>query len=466
MDRSRAGCCGHCCRDSGRRAKLSWPLDTIYKPWTGLHLRDQGCQAPPTQIPAPDTFVSHSTEGLRGTVSTRARRTASRGGRTDPPLEVFTPAFYSETRRQCESRNLDLETILPCTPLQEAMLASPAQEGGGAYVNKMLFRLRTTPEKMQSVCQTMCQRHGILRTFFVTTDSANFSIAQAILRDHTIAWSRLSAQNCSVESCVEDQAQALPLPINSFQPPVSFAIIDKGGASFLSFVCHHALYDGGAMCRLLFEVEQLSLGADLQPAPSYAPFLEQALSLPPTVDEFWGEHLGGFRPTLLQMKSKSGALDHKQQTFTKTLEISLSELQKHSKVLGISLLNICQASWACVLSSALKSRDVCFGNVYNGRSALVDGIDELVAPCFNTIPLRVSLDGIKRGIDLMKTLQGLNPELLKYQFTPLRRIHKRLDLDGNHVFNTLLLLQQPVQPLDDEVWMLEKDEGEMDVCWH
>ncbi len=374
-------------------------------------------------------------------------------------LDVFSPAFYSETCQEFKGRNLVVQEILPCTPLQEAMLASPIR--GSAYVNKMVFRLRVPPDNMRQFWQTVCQRHGILRTCFVTTDNASHPIAQVVVGKYAPVWNRLLAQELSVDSCVEAQVKTLPPAINSFQPPVSFSAIVTDRVSFLSFVCHHALYDGEAMRRLLFEVEQLVLGGDLQAPPSYAQFLEQALSLPPSVDEFWKGHLENFQPILLQ--PRSGDLSQEQQTFAGTPGISLSELERSAKALGVSLSSIYQASWACVLSLILNTADLCFGNVFNGRSVAVDNIENLVAPCFNTVPLRVGLSTVKRNIDLIKTLQGLNPLFLKHQFTPLRRIQKQLGLEGNHIFNTLLLLQQRSRPLDGKIWTLEREEGEMDV---
>ncbi len=145
-------------------------------------------------------------------------------------------------------------------------------------------------------------------------------------------------------------------------------------------------------------------------------------------------------------------------------DVSPSELEHCAKGLGVSPLSIYQASWACVLSSILNTADVCFGNVVSGRAAPSDNVDELVAPCFNTLPMRVDLSRAKRGAGLVRLLHERNLAMLEYQFTPLRHIQKQVGLAGASLFDTLLLLQQPARHLDDSIWTLEKEDGDMEVC--
>ncbi|KAL2158785.1 hypothetical protein VTH06DRAFT_3977 [Thermothelomyces fergusii] len=71
----------------------------------------------------------------------------------------------------------------------------------------------------------------------------------------------------------------------------------------------------------------------------------------------------------------------------------------------------------------------------------------------------------QRNLELLKAFQALNAEMMEYQFTPRRRIQS-LDPRASgtpRLFDTLLLLQQSPRPLDQSIWTLERDEGEMDV---
>ncbi|KAM7189925.1 nonribosomal peptide synthase [Naviculisporaceae sp. PSN 640] len=368
------------------------------------------------------------------------------------------------------------ERILPCTPLQEAMLVA---SGRGSYLNAMLFRIIGSSESLVAAWKTMCKRHSILRTCFVSTENHRWPVAQAVLDDWEHPWLRFDQTQNDVKECVADHAKTLPNALDSFQPAVSFAIISKASDIYLSFICHHALYDGIAMERLLFEVEQVISGVHLLPPPPYEAFLHESLQSQSghSVD-FWLKHLGGHKPKLLtgfSLKADERKPDLSSQAITtRKLELSLSQINDLTRQLGVSLLSVAQSAWAVTLAKILQTDDVCFGNVLSGRTLAIDRIEELVAPCFNTVPLRMHLAQLgPRNLDLMKAFQALSAEVLQHQFTPLRRILQSLTppKEGHAggqsgrlvLFDSLLLLQHPPRPLDTAIWTLEMDDGSMDV---
>ncbi|KAK3350231.1 non-ribosomal peptide synthetase [Lasiosphaeria hispida] len=353
-----------------------------------------------------------------------------------------------------------VEKILPCTPLQEAMLAVSA--GRGSYLNRMLLRVNGDVSQLKGSWEAACERHGILRTCFVTTEEAQQPIAQVVLGDWQPPWHEFDASDAGIDECISKHVDTLPGAIDSLKPAISFAVINQHNAAYLSFVCHHALYDGVAIERLLFEVEQILSGSPLPSPPAYDEFLRESLSLPESTDSFWLQHLSGFKPSSMkQFKIERPA--RSSFTITKT-ELSLSLISGKAQQLGVSLLSLTQAAWAAVLATLFRTNDICFGNVVNGRTLPIERIDELVAPCFNTIPVRMDLSDKQRNVDLMKAFQSLTPNLIHHQFTPLRRVQSLASRSGSRrLFDTLLLFQQPSRELDESVWILERDDGEMDV---
>lgn len=385
-------------------------------------------------------------------------------------LDVFSQQFLSELQSNLQERGLpSTKPALPCMPLQEAMLVSPTR--GKSYVNRMLFRLTKHGDRIQVAWKEMCARQDILRTCFVTTDHATYPIAQVVLDTYTVPWLQLSTSATdSLDDLVEQHAQSLSNPVDSFQPPVSFAIIIDEKMPYLSFVCHHAIYDGEAMGRLLWEVEQVvhkisrePYSPILKPVPQFSTFLEQSLDLLPSSEKFWDGHLAGFKPKLL-LSDKSVGSETANGILTQSLDSRLSSIQDQAKHLGYSLLTACQAAWASTMSILLETDDICFGNIYNGRSVAIEDVDLLVAPCFNTLPVRADLSALQSNRDLLSYFQAQNPDLLLHQFTPLRQIQRKHS-NGRRLFDSLLLLQQPSRPLDKTIWTLERDDGEMDVSY-
>lgn len=377
-------------------------------------------------------------------------------------LDVFPYEYVDHIKEQMTARGLEAEKVLPCTPLQQAMLASSTNDT--SYLNKMLFRLNVDAGAMREHWSAMFRRHGILRTCFFSTSDREFAIAQGVLKAWEPEWLSFESPDGSLDETIRKHAETVPAAIDSCVPPVSLATIKAGQDTYLSFVCHHAMYDGVGISRLLEEIELLAYGCELQAAPAYEPFLQEILALPTSTDKFWRHHLQNLRPAPLPRVS---GIQDGRDVLTRLLDIPFSKIDSSLKSLNISLLSLLQSSWSTLLRVVLQSDDVCFGNVVNGRSGMVDRVDELVAPCFNTFPTRIDFKNSKRNIDVMKSFQSLSPELLQYQFTPLRRIQALCPTNGSRLFDTLLLLQQPSRPLDAALWTLERDDGEMDfplVC--
>lgn len=445
----------------------------------GVHLQDVGRWTPLTSLGLDSISAISVAKNLQGAFSHRmpisvilqntsiAKLATLLSGRAVETvlhrdgLDVFPPEFLEAIKRDANSKNLKVETILPCTPLQEAMLASSARDA--SYLNKMLFRLNIDSTTMRKYWSAMFRRHAILRTSFFSTGDRDHAIAQCVLKDWEPDWYTFDADATSLDEATSRHAATLPDPIDSCMPPVSLATIRKGSLLYMSFISHHAMYDGVAMSRLLEEIEQIASGLELPQPPSYQPFLQEVLALPVSTDTFWKTHLKGLDLKSLPQPSEN---DNGRGIMTKVLDLPLHTIEHRLRMLNVSLLSLLQATWSSLLGAIQGSDDVCFGNVVNGRASTVDRVDELVAPCFNTIPARVQFHDKRRNIDLLDFFQKLNPELLQYQFTPSRRI-QALCSKASRLFDTLLLLQQPPKKLNEGVWILERDDGEMDfplVC--
>ncbi|OAA69673.1 nonribosomal siderophore peptide synthase [Cordyceps fumosorosea ARSEF 2679] len=371
--------------------------------------------------------------------------------------EYFDANFQQSVTAKLAKQSKEAVEILPCSPLQEAMVS----RGKANYYNKSLLRLRVDPYKMRSYWQQMCDRHSILRTVFLSTNSSKYPIAQVSLAKWELPWHRFTVTQPSLEDAIRDHLALVPEPLDTNSPPLSLAVIRYGETGFLSFICHHALYDGVAMECIWREVEALARGEQLKPPISQVPFVNEMLKLPSTSETFWKHQFAHFQPSLMFRKPHGQSVQ--QVTHTITIERSLQKAQQQIKSLGISLLSLCQATMARVLAITSQKTDVCFGNVMNGRTIGIEGIERLVAPCFNTVPIRQDMPESLSNIELAKNLLTLNTSMLEHQFTPLRQVQKIAATESRTLFDTLLLVQQPLREMDVNVWTLEEDAGVMDL---
>ncbi|GKT59886.1 non-ribosomal peptide synthetase [Colletotrichum tofieldiae] len=353
-----------------------------------------------------------------------------------------------------------VSAVLPCTPLQEAMLSSTASS---SYSNQMVFKLHVSEADMKGYWEQMHHRHAILRTCFISTRDAKRAVAQVILDSWPMLWRVVEAS--SLREATDQHAQEVPNALDSKIPPVSLAVLKTEEGVFISFACHHALYDGVAMEILLAEVEQLATGKSLDPPVDYVPVLLQVLNSPGDVGEFWKSHFEDFKPKQYKLSAKLPVTLREQSTKVaiKPINIPLAQLQDICKTLGVSTLSFFQTAWSVLLSLVYKEADICFGNVMSGRALSVDGIDRLVSPCFNTLPVRVEIAPSTQLLALLKKFHTLNPQLLEYQFTPLRSIQNQVSKSGKQLFDSLLLLQQPKAERVSSIWELVEDNGTMDA---
>lgn len=372
--------------------------------------------------------------------------------------KLFSHELQAAVAKDFMARERTVASILPCTPLQEAMLSASSSDSSSAYRNRTLFRLSGDVEKLRTCWEMMLERHGILRTAFISTEDPKFPFVQVVLTEFALPWQSFNF--------VPDDTSALlhtgEISIEDFTPPYQLRIYSSKSVAYLLLDMHHALYDGNAMSNLLSEIEQAYKGAPLSAATDFGSYLDYMVSLDADkADAFFDKQLAQFIPKPFQKRTSTTA-ENAFHIVKAKLPFTSDATEVYLKRHSVSLLGLVQAAWTKVLSISQGHTDVCFGNVVSGRSAPVDGVESLVAPCFNTIPTRVDLIKTKNNIALIKTLQQINVESLPFQLTPLRRIQARSSTDGQHLFDCLVLLQHRTEDLDSEIWKLEGETGEMD----
>jgi len=381
--------------------------------------------------------------------------TSTAKGRTLNVSAVFTKDERNNLAQDFGVRGLIIQAILPCTPLQEALLSSSEQ-----YHEVTIFKVNGDIDRLRHAFDMMTQRHGILRTCFVTTTSSRFAFAQVVLKEHALNWNNAQVGD-SFESSIKNWTATKSPAVDTFRPPFKITHVEHDGQQHLVFAMHHACYDGEAMAQLLTEIEQSYFDETL-PAPiTFEPILQEILSADVhRADAYWDRQLRSYValpfPTL-----KSNIKPETLNTFVTTsiLNLPYSAIREASHKLAVTPLALFKAAWAKLLTIYLGNHDICFGNVVSGRTLAIDGVERLVAPCFNTIPVRIAVSADSTISSTIQNLHRVNVDSLKGQFTPLRRIQSRWSDLGEQLFDTLFILQSPSRKLDDTIWTLEREIG-------
>ncbi|EMC92577.1 hypothetical protein BAUCODRAFT_95688 [Baudoinia panamericana UAMH 10762] len=377
----------------------------------------------------------------------------------DTSLNVFSEDFAAKIKAQHHATGQNVKRILPCTPLQEAMLSVGTSRSPDAYCNTTTFAVYGDLDRLLDCWHEMVARHDILRTVFVETDSADYPYAQVILEAHNLPIHR-SGCGAAISSNgpnITRGAESLRL---SHSRPIVLEVVQTDEQSLLTLRMLHAIYDGESMAVLLSEVQASYHGDTLPPPVSAEPFLAAGIrDNQQDALKYWAERVVSYRPQPFP-RLDEGSSDFEE---TKQCEASstLDMLRNFSKRQATTTLSIFQAAWTCVLSLAQSSGDVCFGNVVSGRSVPVPGVERLVLPCFNTVPMRVRTSQFRTYLELIRSLHGQNLADTRHQLTALRRIQALSDAPEMHLFDSMLLLQPPHNDLNCRVWTQSHEEGSM-----
>ncbi|GAB1738581.1 hypothetical protein NU219Hw_g3383t1 [Hortaea werneckii] len=366
-------------------------------------------------------------------------------------LDIFNPSLVQEKIQAYQKEGVEIEAVLPCTPLQEAMLSASASKRSDSYQNRTRFRITGDIQRLKACLQELVDRHAILRTRFEETDSPAHPYMQIVLKQLALPW-----------QSHKSNGNASDTPSVTHTTPFLIEIEQTESQDFMTLRMHHAIYDGMSMSLLLEEAEQLYAAHNLPPAPSFRPFIAEVLEQNTSkAIDYWSTRLQGYNPR--PFRSMENASESSYATFQGVLPFGPAELDEHASHQSTTASVLFQASWTKVLAQLQSTNDVCFGNVVSGRTVSVAGVEKLVAPCFNTIPVRTDLTNHRTNGQLVKQLHESTVKDQQYQLSSLRRLQSLSANPSAHLFDSILLIQPPVSSLDANVWEQVEEEGSMDM---
>ena len=172
------------------------------------------------------------------------------------------------------------------------------------------------------------------------------------------------------------------------EPPLRSWFVAGASSDNLIIRLSHAQYDGLSLPLLLKQLKGHNLDPELDVSPprqmSYYISALQSLDRRFAID-YWRGLLDQSVMSVLPTRPKSW-----QQRMTGTAIRSVIPSFKHRRP-GATSATYVKAAWAMALARLCGTTDVVFGHLISGRSAPVNGIEEVIGPCVNLIPIRVDV---------------------------------------------------------------------------
>jgi amino acid adenylation domain-containing protein/non-ribosomal peptide synthase protein (TIGR01720 family) len=379
---------------------------------------------------------------------------------TQPGLSGHTPSDFPLARLEQEAldriiaRYPDLEDVYPLSPMQLLFLS---MEAGRSGFEQWVFRLRGALDApaLRSAWETTVARHGILRTAFVSDGPAE--PMQVVQRRATLPWAQedWSAVDAARR---EDDLRALLRSDRERAFDVGVAplcrltlIRTSEDEHQLVWSTHHLCVDGWSWPLIFrdigvaYEARLERLNPQFGDAAQYRDYIGWLGEAAPDSRDFWKKRLAGFRsPTPLPFEPSPGQLSEQEPREASTsLDVTTTvALQSLARELRVTLNTLVHGSWAILLGHVSGRDEVIFGAAFSGRPAELPGIETLVGPCVNNLPVRVPLEPKQPVSAWFAELHERNLELAQHQYASLSEIQRWADVPWRlRLFDSLVVFQ-------------------------
>jgi amino acid adenylation domain-containing protein/non-ribosomal peptide synthase protein (TIGR01720 family) len=375
----------------------------------------------------------------------------------------------------------NIEDIFALTPMQEMILVYYLKDPAGEpYFEQLILEISGAidPDVFERSWNLVIETNEMLRAVFRWEKVDN--PIQIILKEHKLqpvyydfSASGLNEKKMLLEEVkVKDRKKKFDL--REAETPFRVTLCKVEEAKYEMIISnHHILYDGwsnGILLKEFFEAyNALAEGKELTTPvktrfKEFVRWIQSLHSYTKTNkrEEFWRNYLKGFdTPTELLIRRKRKEREETKSFRTcfaaKDLKDKIGFFARNRKVSAASVLH---SAWGILLQRYSNSDDVVFGTVVSGRSAKMQGIEDIVGLFINTLPMRVQTHANERTEDLVHRIDKALQMKAEYEVASLVKIKEYSRVDTKKkLFNSVLVLEN--YPLDRRL-LLENNKLSID----
>jgi thioesterase domain-containing protein/acyl carrier protein len=371
----------------------------------------------------------------------------------------------------------NVDDIYALTPLQQLMLLHAANSQANDRSEDVLLEQFSCTlvgpfdvQRFRQAWSLVAKRHPALRTAFAWVGLK--ARVQVVRREVAIPWRELNLRPSDDEDLASQLATIAEeerfASVDPRTAPLFKMLLIHGSRQEKHFLwtCHHLIFDGWCLPLLLKEVfanyQALSNGrpAPLTPAKPFRDYVAWLARRDETQSlDYWRRALAGapsqlalaidFTPeeiaaatlpthgvSLDSPRTNSHYHQHEQllsPSLTRDLQNFVS---KHKLTLGAVL----EGAWAILLSRYGETNDLVIGVTVSGRPPELPGVETIVGPFANTLPLRIVIDPHETAVALLARARGLHVDLAAHEHTPLPDIQAACGYTGR-LFDSVVVLE-------------------------
>lgn len=358
------------------------------------------------------------------------------------PFSLLEPDWDDEKARSdcADLCNVDasaVEDIYPCTPLQEGLMALSAKFNDAYVAQRVATLPADAARKLKKAFDTSVEHLPVMRTRIVNVPGRG--LYQVVLKDGEL----VREHGTDVAKYLDtDRKESMTLGTALFR----YGVVEESDSDKAHFVItlHHAVYDGWSMPLVFERINRAFMGQETSRSASFKHFIKYLTKLDPAVaKDYWKSRLDGASPHQFPPLPQKGYITQADSLLEHYVNVPTSA---HSK---LTLATIIRGAWALVSSLYMGHPDIIFGETLTGRSAPVQGIEQIEGPMITTIPVRVQLSLDRPISEFLQAVHALTVQQIPHEHLGLQNI-RRLSKDARAAceLRTGLVLH----PKEDEDW--------------
>jgi len=395
---------------------------------------------------------------LRSFITQSQTSDSERYATSDFPLVLLDQATLSRVLREYNG----VEDIYPLSPMQRLFYSMEAANSRVGFEQwHFTFTGPLNVDAFKHAWEQVTRRHSILRSAFLS-DGLDEPV-QLVLRQVSLTWTEHDwrshapdEQQRRIASVLEQDRQR---NFNLSQPPLMRLVLIRvtEDAYHLVWSTHHLLIDGWSWPVLFNELSACYDAARRDAVPQlatpclyrdYIAWLQQRSEN--ESKSFWRTLLAGMTaPTVLALGrphvKEANAHGLIGEEVGRLSAATTTKLQSLARSHQLTLNTVLQGAWALLLSQYSGTNDVLFGAAFSGRPPEVAGIETMVGPCVNNLPVRVRVDTSDSLVSWLRGLQEQQFEASQHQYSSLSQIQEWSQIPWRHrLFESLLVFQNYV----------------------
>ena len=208
----------------------------------------------------------------------------------------------------------------------------------------------------------------------------------------------------------------------------------------------HAQYDGVCFPAILDALRAGYQGESIPVTPPFAKFVRSCIGkITPEHYRYWQNLLQG--STMTNVVHRERPSYNRSAGLTKLLKqtVPIRSLATYN----ITTATVIKAAWSLVLAQVTASSDIVFGHIISGRNTAVPGIESIVGPCLNMVPVRVQYQSSWNVLQLLRYIQNQQVANMAYESLGFREIIRKCTTWNDWTnFSTVLQHQSMAQTGD------------------